>query len=89
MSWNYRIIRYEDGSYGLHEVYYSKKDGQPIARTDRPVAFGCCEDEGPEGVVQSLEMALNDAKSRDILDDPWPKTYPSKKGRKKNVVQKA
>lgn len=28
MSWNYRLIRYEDGSLGIHEVFY-RDQGDP------------------------------------------------------------
>ena len=25
MSWNYRIMKYEDGSLGIHEVFYDEE----------------------------------------------------------------
>jgi hypothetical protein len=28
MTWNYRIVRRRDGTYGLHEVYYDD-NGEP------------------------------------------------------------
>lgn len=69
MTWNYRIVRTEtkDGPmWDLHEVYYDDA-GRPIARTADPTDFG--SDEGPEGVIASLEMALSDAKNRPVLLD--------------------
>lgn len=39
MSWNYRIVQYEDGSgFGLHEVYYDEQ-GHPTSMTQRPCSF--------------------------------------------------
>lgn len=72
MSWNYRIVRREtkDGPvWELHEVYY-EENGTPKYRTQQPVGFG--SDDGPEDVIRSLEMALVDARTRVVLDDPWP-----------------
>lgn len=40
MTWNYRVVRidFEDESeYGIYEVYYDAF-GQPIARTENPIA---------------------------------------------------
>lgn len=71
MTWNYRIIKRETGVgpvWELYEVYYDK-DGTPEFRTSEPVDFG--SEDGPEGVIKSLEMALNDARTRPVLDDPW------------------
>jgi hypothetical protein len=70
MSWNYRIVRYRDGSgFGLHEVHYDR-DGQPRAMTEQPTSFACDVEDGPEGVVQSLGMAHRDALGRPVLDEP-------------------
>lgn len=71
MSWNYRIVRCETGMgpvWELHEMYYDE-DGTPKYRTSEPVDF--VSDEGPEGVIKALEMALNDARTRPVMDDPW------------------
>jgi hypothetical protein len=69
--WNYRIIRYKNGAFGLHEVYYNDDD-EPVMKTDQPTTFGSDEDEGVEGITSMLERALNDARERPVLDDPWP-----------------
>ena len=71
MSWNYRIVRYrnpEDG-YGLHEVFYD--DNQRVVTiTETPARFACLPNKGPGGVIKYLEMALKDARERDILEAP-------------------
>lgn len=73
MAWNYRIIHYKEGGFGLHEVHYDER-GRPANRTVRPVSFGCDEDEGAEGVVKSLQRALGDAQKAPVLQEPefWP-----------------
>ena len=74
MSWNYRIIKYADGSgYGLHEVYYDDR-GKPMNMTEDPATFMCDEWEGPEGIIGSLMMARTDAHKRPMLDEAatWP-----------------
>ena len=68
MTWNYRIIHYKTGGYGLHEVFYSK-EGEVEGWTEDAIDFGCDEDEGKEGIISSLEMALNDAKSQTVLEE--------------------
>lgn len=71
MSWNYRIVRYKDGSgFGLHEVYYCDDTGEAYAMTARPVTFVCDVDEGKAGIEQSLMMARTDARKRPIFDEP-------------------
>jgi hypothetical protein len=66
MTWNYQIVRYPDwGGYGLHEVY---RDGDAVARwTKNPIAF---IGDTPGEVVESLERALRDAKTRPIVAIP-------------------
>ena len=72
--WNYRIVRYRDGSgHGLHEVYYDE-DGTPRLMTERPAAFVVYDDEDAAGIVAALERALNDAKERPIIDEIVPYT---------------
>ena len=59
MTWNYRIIHYKDGGYGLHEVFYNE-EGSIDGWTEQPIDFVCGEDEGLQGVKESLELALED-----------------------------
>jgi len=75
MSWNYRIIRYHDGTFGLHEVYYDKAN-QPWGMTKHPCRF--LTDRDPDDLIKSLEMAAKDARERPILDQPkrWPGKAP-------------
>lgn len=76
--WNYRIVRYKDGSgYGLHEVYYDDAD-LPWAMTEEHASFCCDVDERPTDIVSSLQKAIKDAKNRPVLDEPlkWPGKAP-------------
>ncbi len=71
MSWNYRLVKHPSPVlgkfyYAVHEVYYNE-DGSPKAMSTDSVSFGA---ETPEEVIQSLEMALNDAKQRPIFEPP-------------------
>lgn len=75
MSWHYRIVRYREGGYGLHEVYFNP-DGTAWARTQGPATFGAYpegdepEEAGPSEIVRTLELALKDARERPVFDDP-------------------
>lgn len=71
MSWNYRIIHHDMDAdeakhwLGLHEVFY--EDGVVAEWTKDAVDFVCGLDEGPEGLVLSLEQALRDARGQPVL----------------------
>lgn len=72
--WNYSIIFHDDGEpdhqwYGLHEVYYDDADevDRVTSWTRDAVSFVAHLEEGSEGIVESLRMALNDAKNRPVL----------------------
>lgn len=75
-GWNYRIIKRksirpngeEIEFYALHEVYYDK-EGKPNSRTVEPITFVCDDDEKPDGIIKSLEMALDCAKRHPVLTD--------------------
>lgn len=67
MTWNYRVIQYDDGSFGLHEVFYDD-NGKPNACTESAAGFVPCAEEGLEGIIKSLENALNDAGQYPVLD---------------------
>ena len=67
ITWNYRILRHEDRTFALHEVYYDET-GEPRAYTAEPIGFYADEEEGPDAIVASLEMALRDARERPILN---------------------
>lgn len=65
MAWNYRIL--DHGEWlALHEVYYDDA-GEPNGWTVDAITFGAHSDEGAEGVIASLEMALADARKRPVL----------------------
>lgn len=67
MTWNYRIIRHADW-IGLHEVYYDD-GGRPKSYTTNAATFVCDLDEGPDGIIKSLEMALADARKHPVLTE--------------------
>lgn len=67
MSWNYRIVRYANGTgYGLHEVHYDA-DGNPIRMTTGPAGF---VGDSPEEVRSALMIARGDASRRQVFDEP-------------------
>lgn len=78
MSWNYRIVKYKDGSgYGLHEVFYDD-NGVPSGMTKNPAGFVSSEYEGPAGIHESMMMARTDAIRRPVLEEPdWLGTPPT------------
>lgn len=67
MSWNYRIVKYSDGSgFGLHEVYYDS-EGKEKAMTDKPAGF---VGDTPEEIKDVLAMAASDASKRPVFEQP-------------------
>lgn len=75
--WNYRVIRYADGGYGLHEVYYNIEGDNKESWTLEPISFTCGEEEGQQGIVESLKRALRDAENRPVLqiDETWAQLF--------------
>ena len=67
--WNYRICQHGDGHFSLNEVYYDD-EGKETSMTARAIGFVADADEGPEGIVKSLEMALRDARERPVFKVP-------------------
>lgn len=68
MTWNYRIIDHGDW-LGLHECFYDEND-KPNGWTADPITFSCDKDEGTDGIIKSLELALADAKKHPVLTPP-------------------
>ena len=67
MTWNYRIVKYSDGSgYGLHEVYYDRR-GCETKMTAEPATFVGDTD---KDVISSLVLARTDARRRPVFDEP-------------------
>ena len=79
MTWDYRVVRYRDGSgSGLHEVFYDK-DGAPSGMTEQPANFVFAEAEDDKAeIVSALIAALRDATRKPVLDEParWPGENP-------------
>lgn len=71
MTWNYRIIHHDTDLdptqhwLGVHEVFYD--DGAVTSWTRDAVNFVCDPDEGAEGLIRSLEQALQDVRSQSVL----------------------
>lgn len=65
MTWNYRILDHGD-HFALHEVFYSPR-GKPNGWTENAISFTAHPEEGAEGVIGSLEMALADARKHPVL----------------------
>ena len=60
MTWNHRVIRYADGTLGIHEVYYNK-DG---------IVFGFTEDAvGPVG-EDKVELLTVLRRMAECIDKP-------------------
>jgi hypothetical protein len=68
MSWNYRIIHYANGAYGLHEVHYDD-EGNISSRTLEPISFYSDQEEGPKGIRSSLRLALADASRLPVVEE--------------------
>lgn len=69
MTWDYRIVRYHNGSgFGLHEVYYGEA-GEPIRMTAEPAGFVADAEEGPGAIIRALQRALKGA-GPPVFDEP-------------------
>ena len=67
MPWNYRIVRYADGSgFGLHEVHYDCNQKE-IRMSAKPAAF---VGDTAEEVRGALMMARMDAIRRPVFEEP-------------------
>lgn len=78
MTWNYRVVRYRDGSgFGLHEVFYDDK-GLPWGMSEEATGFVCGLEEGAAGIAEALMLARTDSIRRPVLDQPetWPGEAP-------------
>lgn len=73
-TWNYRIVHYRAGGYGLHEVFYGD-EGLPFGMTEGAVGFTCDDinDPGSE-IYNEMIDAINEAQSAPIFEEPevWP-----------------
>jgi uncharacterized protein with NAD-binding domain and iron-sulfur cluster len=65
MTWNYRIIKHDDGDpiyYGLHEVYYDEEHNIDMWTLEAEVVGDSVEE-----IVSVLKMMLDDVKRHDLL----------------------
>lgn len=70
-SWNYRIVQYRNqpDNLVLHEVHYDDQN-EVTAITKSAARFGCGIEEGAEGIIHALKLALADAERLPILPQP-------------------
>jgi len=69
-TWNYRLIRDDEGYLGFHEVYYDK-DGHILGCTENQVSLWAETTEG-------LRKQFEDAVSKPILTHTGDKLVPEK-----------
>ena len=77
MSWNYRLVKRINGSYGIHEVYYDDC-GDANSMTMNPVCLSRFIDEEDdedentlkESLVEELKMMIHGVKERDVFIEP-------------------
>lgn len=74
--WNYRILDHGD-HFALHEVFYTPR-GRPRSWTEDAITFGSDPEEGADGIIGSLEMALADARKHPVLRVRGEKLVPVK-----------
>ncbi len=65
MTWRYQIIKHKNW-YGLHEVFLD--DGKVKSWTEEPITFVSDVDEGVDGIIKALQMALDDCQNLSALD---------------------
>lgn len=67
LTFQYRIVQYDDGSLGLHEVYY--RNGTPAIRTALPAVRGEDHRELVRNLAVMLQAARNASQEDDWIDD--------------------
>ena len=74
MSWNYRLVKHADGTYGIHSVYYDSA-GYPTGMSMDPVSLGSFdyENEGKDdpktAMLAELEM-IRVGIEKDVFEEP-------------------
>ena len=98
MTWNYRIVRYRHApdQFGLHEVYYNDA-GEAVSMSADPISFVSDDHDAATGrtprddIIASLEMALQDARSRPVFDEPeeggWARHDPGEARQHRNALR--
>ena len=68
MSWNYRLVKRLDGTYGCHEVYYrGDDDGEAWAMSEKADGF---VGETANEVTDALRNALDDCMTKPEFNEP-------------------
>jgi len=65
LSWTYRIVDHGQ-HFALHSVKLDEQ-GRPREWVRRAIDFACDLDCGPQGIVQSLEEALSEARGHPVM----------------------
>ena len=71
MTWNYRLVKHNDGTHGIHEVFYDD-DGNPDGMSMDPIRLGSFdyEDEDPKTeMLAELEM-IRAGVEKGIFEEP-------------------
>lgn len=55
--WNYRLLKYTDGSVGIHEVYY--RNNRPVACSERAVGIVADSSQTLPAVLERVAKALS------------------------------
>ena len=67
MTWNYRLVKYANGSgFGLHEVHYDA-NRKAISMTERAAGF---VGDTPEEIRGAMLLARTSAFRRPVFDEP-------------------
>jgi hypothetical protein len=78
MSWNYRLVKLRDGTFGVREVYYNK-NSEAWGMTKEPVRLG--DFESMEEVRETMMLIQADMRRRPVFEEPdkWAKADHQKK----------
>ena len=60
MTWNHRVVKFDNGYYGICEVYYNE-DGKPYLHTEDAVGivWGEGENEDPRQTLKRMKDCLD------------------------------
>lgn len=67
MSWNFRVMRHEDGGLAVHEVHYDAA-GRPRACSAEPATFAVPETEDAPALTRNLLRAARNARTLPVLE---------------------
>lgn len=73
MSWNYRLVRDDQGVVTIREVFYGE-DNSTIEGMTHPIIIQAYDEEGDPAasILDILEKVKSSIEKYGIIDDPWP-----------------